>query len=118
MAMSSGPSANSRLGRVTSRGPLLCPEGSRGRQKKSPFPRSPRGACARPPLPLDQLHAAAEEALEQVVSTRGRKELEASMHASDALAVVQLARGFSSMGVKSGAKVTAASLRVAKPMLQ
>ncbi|HSI14073.1 MAG TPA: SDR family NAD(P)-dependent oxidoreductase [Chthoniobacter sp.] len=75
-------------------------------------------AVAQPPLALDQLHAAAEEALEQVIATRGRKELEAAVYAGETLAVAQLARGFSSMGVKSGAKFTATSLHIAKPMLQ
>ena len=40
----------------------------------------------RPPLPLEQLQAAASKALEQVIAIRGRQELQAAMAAGDDLA--------------------------------
>ncbi|EDY22237.1 Erythronolide synthase [Chthoniobacter flavus Ellin428] len=69
-----------------------------------------------PPVALQQLHGVAEHALEEVVSTRGRKELEAAMYAGDDLAVALLAQGLSQMGVTAGAAISAQSLRVAATM--
>ena len=62
------------------------------------------------------LHAAAQHALDEVIATRGRTELQAAMAAGDDLAASQLARGLREMGVKAGAKFTAKSLRVAASM--
>jgi acyl transferase domain-containing protein/acyl carrier protein len=72
--------------------------------------------ASRPPLPLQQLHAVATDALDQVVSMRGRKELETAMNASDHLAVTQIAQGLRSMGAAVGESFTATSLRVASAM--
>ena len=58
---------------------------------------SPKPAL--PPLPLDQLHAAAQSALDHVVAVRGHSELEAALCALDDLAAAQLARGLREMGV-------------------
>ena len=69
----------------------------------------------RPPLPLDQLHAAAAEALEQVLAPR-YDQLKTAMAAGDDLAVAQLARGLRDMGVQPGVTFSAGSLRVAVPM--
>ncbi len=68
------------------------------------------------PLPLEQLQAAAATALEQVISIRGRHELQASMAAGDNLTAVHLAHGLQAMGAVVGARFTADSLRVAAPM--
>ncbi|HEY3900873.1 MAG TPA: SDR family NAD(P)-dependent oxidoreductase [Chthoniobacter sp.] len=73
-------------------------------------------ATSRPPVPLEQLHAVAANALDQVVSMRGRKELETAMNAGDHLAVTQIAHGLRSMGAAAGETFTAASLRVAPAM--
>ena len=70
------------------------------------------------PLPLKQLHAAAETALEQVVSTRGRQELQQAMAAGDELSAAYLALGLRHMGVSDGGKFSASSLHVAVPMRQ
>ena len=70
----------------------------------------------RPPLPLEQLHAAAAHALDQVISLRGRSDLQAFMNSGDDLAAAQLARGLRAMGVTAETKFTAASLHVATPM--
>jgi len=67
------------------------------------------------PLPLKNLHAAAQHALEEVVSIRGREELQSAMAAGDALSAAQLAHGLRAMGVKKK-EFTAASLRVAPAM--
>ncbi len=80
--------------------------------------RTPSSAATlRPPLPLAQLHTAAAQTLEQVIATRGRSELQASMAAGDDLAAVQLAHGLSEMGVTAGEKFTADSLHVAAAMV-
>jgi acyl transferase domain-containing protein/acyl carrier protein len=73
-------------------------------------------ASSRAPVPLAQLHDVAANALDQVVSMRGRKELEASMNASDHLAVTQIAHGLRAMGAAVGETFTAESLRVAAAM--
>lgn len=80
--------------------------------------RTPSSATPAPrlPLPLEQLHAAAAHALEQVLATRGRAELQAAMAAGDDLAAAQLARGLREMGVTPRGKFSAKSLRVAAPM--
>ena len=68
------------------------------------------------PLPLEQLQAAAATALEQVISIRGRHELQASMAAGDDLTAVHLAHGLQAMGAVVGTEFTADSLRVAAPI--
>jgi len=70
----------------------------------------------RPPLPLAQLHAAAAHALDQIIATRGRAELQGSMATGELLTAAQLACGLREMGVTNDAKFTADSLRVAEPM--
>jgi len=68
------------------------------------------------PLPLEQLQAAAATALEQVISIRGRHELQASMAAGDDLTALHLAHGLQAMGAVVGTAFTADSLRVTAPM--
>ncbi len=70
----------------------------------------------RPPLPLEQLHAAAAHALDQVLTTHGRQALQAAMTAGDDLTAAQLARGLREMGVTARGKFSAKSLRVAAAM--
>jgi hypothetical protein len=72
------------------------------------------GALA--PLPLGELRSVAAKALEQVLSIRGRKELEGAMAAGDDLAAGQLAEGLRKMGVKVGEGFTGKSLGVASAM--
>ena len=71
---------------------------------------------ALPPLPLDQLKAAAQSALDRVVDVRGHSELEAALCALDDLGAAQLARGLREMGVTPGISFDAATLQVATPM--
>ena len=52
------------------------------------------------PVPLGRLQDVAREALEQVIATRGRAKLQASMAACDDLATAQLARGLREMALK------------------
>ncbi len=68
------------------------------------------------PLPLAQLHAAAESALDQVVAIRGCTALEAALCAADDLAAAQLARGLCDMGVTRGTSFDATTLRIAPSM--
>ena len=68
------------------------------------------------PLPLEQLHAATQHALDRVIALRGRSELEAAIRGGDELAAAQLARGLREMGVTQGISFDADSLRVAAPM--
>ena len=72
--------------------------------------------AASPSLSLDKLRAAAQEALERVIATRGRPELEAALHALDQLTAAQLARGLREMGVTPGVTFNADTLRIAAPM--
>jgi acyl transferase domain-containing protein/acyl carrier protein/short-subunit dehydrogenase len=69
-----------------------------------------------PPMTLGALHAAAAQALEQVIAARGRKELEAAIYAGDELAVAQIAQALRTMGVTPGATFTADTLGVAAAM--
>ena len=73
---------------------------------------------AQEPVPLSRLQDVAREALEQVIATRGRAKLQASMAACDDLAAAQLARGLREMGSGTGSSaiITASSLRVAEAM--
>jgi acyl transferase domain-containing protein/NADPH:quinone reductase-like Zn-dependent oxidoreductase/SAM-dependent methyltransferase/acyl carrier protein/short-subunit dehydrogenase len=70
------------------------------------------------PVSLDRLRRVAQEALDQVIDTRGRTQLQSAMAAGDELAAVQLARGLREMAATTGAadRFTADSLRVAEPM--
>ncbi len=77
-------------------------------------------ASATPPLhtpvPLQDLQKAAKQALDEVVATRGREELEGAMRAGDDLAAAQLVHGLREMGVADGKKFTVETLHVAAPM--
>ncbi|HET7239340.1 MAG TPA: SDR family NAD(P)-dependent oxidoreductase, partial [Terrimicrobiaceae bacterium] len=69
------------------------------------------------PVPLSRLHEVAREAFEQVITTRGRDKLEATMGACDDLAAAQLARGLRQMSSQATSKaLTAGSLGVAESM--
>ena len=70
------------------------------------------------PLPLARLRDVAAGALDEVVSLRGRSELEAVMAAQDELAAAQIAHGLQEMGVAPSSRkgFTADSLGVAQPM--
>ncbi len=69
-------------------------------------------------LPLEELKAAAATAMEQVITIRGRQELQAATAAGEDLAAAQLAHGLREMGVSAGQEFTANSLRIAAPMQQ
>ena len=70
------------------------------------------------PVPLSRLQGVAQEALEQVIATRGRAKLQASMAACDDLAAAQLARGLREMVSQAGSSrlLTASSLAVTEAM--
>ena len=95
-----------------------APGGTRDVIYNVDWERTPNTApsLAAEPRPLASLHKAAREALEAVISTRGRAELEAGMAAGDDLAACQLAMGLRKMGAMPGANFTADSLHVAAPM--
>ena len=78
---------------------------------------SPRRS-SQEPLPLPRLERAARSALEQVMASRGREKLEASLAACDDLAAAQVAKGLCEMDPKILAKamVSADSLGVADSM--
>ncbi|MEY2531667.1 MAG: hypothetical protein QOI96_1752, partial [Verrucomicrobiota bacterium] len=69
-----------------------------------------------PPLPLAQLKAAAQGALDCVIAVRGPSEIEAALCAVDDLAAAQLTRGLREMGVTPNVPFDAATLHVATPM--
>jgi acyl transferase domain-containing protein/NADPH:quinone reductase-like Zn-dependent oxidoreductase/SAM-dependent methyltransferase/acyl carrier protein len=73
---------------------------------------------SQPPVSLDRLRQAGQEALDQVITTRGRERLEKAMADLDELAAALLARGLREMAVASGTSgnFTADSLLVAEPM--
>jgi len=70
------------------------------------------------PVRLDRLRHAAQNALEQVINTRGRAKLQDAMAAGDELAAAQLAHGLREMAAAVGAtgRFTAESLRVTESM--
>ncbi len=68
------------------------------------------------PIPLKEMRAAAQEALDRVITVRGRSVLEEALSSVDELAAAQLARGLRDMGVKSGTPFDTGTLRVAAPM--
>jgi acyl transferase domain-containing protein/NADPH:quinone reductase-like Zn-dependent oxidoreductase/SAM-dependent methyltransferase/acyl carrier protein len=70
------------------------------------------------PVPLDRLAGVAQAAMDQVIATRGRSDLENAMAAGDDLAAAQLARGLQKMAssAETTGNFTADSLRVAEPM--
>ena len=78
---------------------------------------SPRRSSQQPP-PLTRLEQAARSALEQVMASRGREKLEASLAACDDLAAAQLAKGLREMDPKISAKpiFNSDSLGVAESM--
>src|SRR5260221_10661345 len=76
--------------------------------------------AAQSQVPLERLVGAAQGALDQVIATRGRDQLENAMAAGDDLAAAQLASGLQKMASSAGTSgnFTADSLRVAEPMRQ
>jgi acyl transferase domain-containing protein/NADPH:quinone reductase-like Zn-dependent oxidoreductase/SAM-dependent methyltransferase/acyl carrier protein/short-subunit dehydrogenase len=76
-----------------------------------------RPSAQQPPR-LDHLRQVAQNALDQVIATRGRTALLDAMTAGDDLAAAQLARGLQEMAGADGAnrRFTSESLRVAEPM--
>jgi len=94
--------------------------GSRDVLYHSTWERTPSAPtrAAQPPLPLAHLRGVAQDALDQVIATRGRAGLEKAMIAGDELAAAQLAHGLREMAAFAGAKAsfTARTLRVAEPM--
>ncbi|OYW29709.1 MAG: beta-ketoacyl synthase, partial [Chthoniobacter sp. 12-60-6] len=66
------------------------------------------------PLPLDQLHSAAQRALDAALNMRGRENLQAASAAVDELTAAHVASALSEMGAE--APFTADSLGVAAPM--
>jgi len=70
------------------------------------------------PVSLDRLVRAAQGAMNQVIATRGRTELENAMAAGDELAAAQLAGGLQKMAIlaEPSGTITADSLLVAEPM--
>ncbi len=77
------------------------------------------GHSPQPPLPLEELHAAAADALAGVLDLRGRERLEKVMGEEDALAAAQIAAGLRRMGVgvTAGEVFSAVSLGVVPSML-
>ncbi len=72
--------------------------------------------AALPPLPLQRLHQAAFDALEQVMNMRGKKRLEKALVDGDELAATQISHGLRAMGVAVGEVFKADSLRIASAM--
>ncbi len=69
------------------------------------------------PLRLDHLRQVAQNALDQVIDTRGRAALLNAMTAGDDLAAAQLARGLREMAAAAATeRFTSESLHVAEPM--
>ncbi|MDQ3116855.1 MAG: acyltransferase domain-containing protein, partial [Verrucomicrobiota bacterium] len=99
-------------------GRATAPGGTRDVTYHVAWERTPHDSAKRaiPPLPLEQLQATAQEAIDRVIETRGQSELEQALCAMDDLAAAQLARGLREMGVAPKATFDADSLRVATPM--
>jgi acyl transferase domain-containing protein/NADPH:quinone reductase-like Zn-dependent oxidoreductase/SAM-dependent methyltransferase/acyl carrier protein len=97
-----------------------APGGSRNVLYHLAWERTPAASrpASQPPVPLDRLRQAAQDALDQVIATRGRAELQNAMAAGDELAATQIARGLREMTALTAASgsFTADSLRVAEPM--
>jgi acyl transferase domain-containing protein/NADPH:quinone reductase-like Zn-dependent oxidoreductase/NAD(P)-dependent dehydrogenase (short-subunit alcohol dehydrogenase family)/SAM-dependent methyltransferase/acyl carrier protein len=97
-----------------------APGGSRNVLYHLAWERTPSGSRPAPrrPVPLDRLRHAAQEALEQVLATRGRVELQNAIVAGDELAATQLAHGLRKMTALAvaGGNFTADSLGVTEPM--
>jgi acyl transferase domain-containing protein/NADPH:quinone reductase-like Zn-dependent oxidoreductase/SAM-dependent methyltransferase/acyl carrier protein len=74
--------------------------------------------AAESPIPLERLARSAQGAMDQVIATRGRAELENAMAAGDDLAAAQLALGLQKMASPAGTSgnFSADSLGVAEPM--
>ncbi|HYJ03506.1 MAG TPA: SDR family NAD(P)-dependent oxidoreductase [Chthoniobacterales bacterium] len=75
---------------------------------------SPKAPLA--PLPLTQLKAAAQDALDGVFAVRGPSKIKAALCAVDELAAAQLTRGLREMGVIPDIPFDAATLHVAPSM--
>ncbi len=70
--------------------------------------------AAAAPVPLSQLHAAAQSALDEVLDMRGRNNLDAASAAGDELTAAQVASGLRAMGAEG--EFTAKSLGVSDSM--
>ena len=83
-------------------------------ERTTPLSRPP----SQEPLRLDRLRLVAQDALDQVIATRGRAKLEEAMAAGDELAAALLALGLREMATVAGAhgRFTAGSLRVTETM--
>jgi acyl transferase domain-containing protein/NADPH:quinone reductase-like Zn-dependent oxidoreductase/NAD(P)-dependent dehydrogenase (short-subunit alcohol dehydrogenase family) len=68
------------------------------------------------PVPLPRLYDAAQRALDEVITIRGRDRLVGAIAAQDDLAAALLCAGLRQMGVKAAADFSADSLGVAEPM--
>ncbi len=99
-------------------GRATAPGGNRDVTYHVAWERTPHDSAkpAISPLPLEQLQATAQEAIDRVIETRGQSELEQALCAMDDLAAAQLARGLHDMGVAPKTTFDADSLRVAAPM--
>ncbi|MEO5753212.1 MAG: SDR family NAD(P)-dependent oxidoreductase [Chthoniobacterales bacterium] len=99
-------------------GRATAPGGTRDVTYHVAWERTPNDSAkpAIPPLPLEQLQATAQEAIDRVIEIRGHSELEQALCAMDDLAAAQLARGLREMGVAPKTTFDADSLRVAAPM--
>ena len=99
-------------------GRATAPGGTRDVTYHVAWERTPNDSArpAVPPLPLEQLQATAQTAIDLVVETRGHAELEKALCAMDELAAAQLVRGLREMGVAPQATFNADTLKVAAPM--
>lgn len=70
------------------------------------------------PVPLPELHAAAMEALQSILSLRGKERLEMVMQEEDEVAAAQIAAALRCMGITGGTIFSADSLGVVPPMRQ
>ena len=80
-----------------------APGGSRNVLYHLAWERTPARShpASQQPVPLDRLRHAAQDALEQVIATRGRAELQNAMTAGDELAAAQLAHGLREMAAQA-----------------
>ena len=99
-------------------GRATAPGGTRDVTYHVAWERTPNDSArpAVPPLPLEQLQATAQAAIDLVVATRGHAELEKALCAMDELAAALLVGGLREMGVAAQATFNADTLKVAAPM--
>ncbi|MBA3607143.1 MAG: SDR family NAD(P)-dependent oxidoreductase, partial [Chthoniobacterales bacterium] len=99
-------------------GRATAPGGTRDVTYHVAWERTPHDSVkpAIPPLPLEQLQATAQEAIDRVIEIRGQSELEQALCAMDDLAAAQLARGLHDMGVAPKTSFDSETLKVAAPM--